>query len=96
MGESLMRFVQWTDFAERGTEKCWRAMLQSCFVEKAINSTGHICCGVFFGVGRGRGDVVELGCVDLSYMGREEFLQDEVIVRHMAVEFELFLFTRFQ
>jgi hypothetical protein len=93
MGESLMRFVQWTDFAERGTEKCWRALLESPFVEKAINSTGHICCGVFFGVGGGPGDVVELGCVDLSYMGREE---DEAIVLNIALEVERFLFTRFQ
>ncbi len=89
-----MRFVQWADFvAARGTQKCWRAMLESRFVEKAINRTGRICCGVFVGIGGGLGDVVELGCVDFSYMGRGE---DEAIVLNIALEVERFLFTRFQ
>ena len=96
----LLRFVSRNEFTDRGTEKCWIAMLESCFVAKAIDSTGQICCGVFFGVGKVSDDVSELGCVSLSYLStlNDEALagmahDDGALVRDMTLAVERYIFA---
>jgi hypothetical protein len=69
--------------------RCCKVVL----LKRRSTALGISVAVVFSGVGGGPDDVVELGCVDLSYMGRAE---DEAIVLNIALEVERFLFSRFQ